>query len=236
MSGPRARPRDFDLVIDGVGVDEIERAFGRADVAHNRFGGIRVHAEGWAVDVWPLARTWAFTERRLPSAEGLADLPRTTFLNVEAAAVELWGRATHGREVYEDGFFDGFRRRVVELNLPDNPYPEFAVLRSFLVAQKLAFRLGPHLVAHIKRMESHTLVSDMNKLLWAHYPEKAVPPGVLSSWYRAVLEHEGDSPLALPFIALDEHERVQRELFDGSQLELWDTLKPAGSESRGWTY
>ena len=236
MAGPRARPRDFDLVVDGVEVDEIERAFADVDVVRNRFGGLRVQSEGWAVDVWPVARTWAFTERRLPSAKGLPDLPRTTFLNVEAVAVELWGRATHGREVYESGFFEGFRQRVVELNLADNPHPEFAILRAFLVARKLRFRLGPRLVEHIQNGSSPALVSTMNELLWTHYPTKAVPPATLSAWHRAVLAHETDAPLALPFVAQYEARPHQADLFEGQQLSLWETLKPMSSSEVAWIY
>ena len=55
--------------------------------------------------IWPLGLTWAFRNGHSgpPSFESLST---TTFLNVEAIAVELWPAKGQGRHVFENHFFD----------------------------------------------------------------------------------------------------------------------------------
>ena len=61
-------------------------------------------------------------------------MPKTTFLNVEAVAVELNPRPTRSRKLYESGFFEGVATETIEINLEENPFPDLCVARSLLTA------------------------------------------------------------------------------------------------------
>src|SRR5262245_6440203 len=83
------RPRDVDIVVQGPPLEILRHLFEKLITRETRFGGLQLRKAEWLFDVWPLDRTWAIVEDKvgLPS---FSYLPRTTFLNVEAVAVEVW--------------------------------------------------------------------------------------------------------------------------------------------------
>ena len=234
--GGRARPRDIDLVIDGVSVDDIADVFADASITRNRFGGLRVHAQGWAIDAWPVQETWAFSQDRLGMSASAAELPRTTFLNVEAVAVELWPRSVWHRRVYDCGFFSAFHEQTVELNFADNPFPEFAVLRSLLVACKLQFCVGPRLADYIRdriAVESYRSLLEINR---QHYPSKLLAPAILHDWIEAIQSAPPDTPVQLPHVSYGAPAK-QTDLFEGHQRALWPRLSTSSFQgAHGWAY
>ena len=213
--GPHAEPRDIDIVVDAADADDIEHALGEFIQRRTRFGGFALRLYGWDVDIWPVKETWAF--RSLWQCEGSVDkLPQTTFLNAEAVLIEVRNPHKKGRRVFEDGFFEGVARRELELNLPDNPYPELCVVRALFLALKLDFTLGPRLVEfivdHADTLDPGTLESVQAK----HYGLVRETARVIDSWIQAIRRHresgEGQ-PFDFPAIA-------------GRQLHIWDDLSP----------
>ena len=108
VAGPSYLPRDVDMVIAGATIDQIAHIVPGRDMRHNRFGGINFVIDNWSVDVWPIDRTWAFL-KHWDKDISMANLPKTTFLNVEAIAVELRTTRGRARRVYEHHFFEGVR-------------------------------------------------------------------------------------------------------------------------------
>lgn len=176
-SGERAEPRDLDLVLDSsLGEDDL--GLGGVENRFNRFGGRRLRDGECEIDLWPLARTWAFQALGIGSRD-FTDLPRTTFLNVEALAVRL-GVATRRLGPWDEAFYRGFLDRMVEVNLEDNPNPLGCVVRSLVTTRRLGFSMGPKLVSYVHR---HTRGKDLEELVdfqTEHYGRVVLPVGQLA--------------------------------------------------------
>ncbi len=95
------RPRDVDIVIQGPPLEILRQLFEKRIARETRFGGLQLRSAEWLFDVWPLERTWAIMEDKV-GVPSFSYLPRTTFLNVEAVAVDLWpARGRSGRYTLE---------------------------------------------------------------------------------------------------------------------------------------
>jgi hypothetical protein len=113
-----------------------------------RFGGLQLAVEGVAVDIWPLQETWGF--RRLGVASPtFADLPRTTFLDVEAVVLELFVEQGAVGVLHTHSFFEAMLAGTMDINLEDNPSPGLCVVRSLGLADRLGFAIGPRLVEYL---------------------------------------------------------------------------------------
>jgi hypothetical protein len=196
--GPRVVPRDVDLVIQPEQTVAFEAQFGSLIRRRTRFGGYVLNVDGWRVDVWPLEQTWAIREG-LVGPPAPANLTRSTFLNVEAVAMSL--RVGRGRTIHESGFFESVRRRILDINLEANPFPDLCVVRSLIMAVTLDFSLSHRLVQYIY-VHSRTL--DMDALLKTqekHYGFVKRDAAYLDSWLSLIRRHavEGtETPLHLP--------------------------------------
>jgi hypothetical protein len=81
--GDAEPPRDVDIVFAGVSTDQIAALFADGLVGRTRFGGLHLKYEACLFDMWSLADTWAL-KKSIKSTFNFEDLPKTTFLNVEA--------------------------------------------------------------------------------------------------------------------------------------------------------
>lgn len=145
--GPSAVPRDVDLVIGNTTVDELSDALARFVDRRTRFGGLQLTVAGITIDIWPLAETWAFRQPTSPPPSFSA-LPQTTFLNVEAVALEIQANGEPG-ELHTYGFFEAILSGMLEINFEDNPSPVLCVARSLDLASRLGFQLGPRLMRYL---------------------------------------------------------------------------------------
>ena len=201
------RPRDVDIVIQGPQLKILRQLFAKLITRETRFGGLQLRQAEWLFDVWPLDRTWAIVEDkvRLPS---FAYLPRTTFLNVEAVAVDVWP-TTPGqeREIYsgDDQFFRAIIDRVVEVNRIENPFPQLCVVRSLVMTHDLGFRMGPKLARYIADHGPTIPDDEMERIQEKHYGLIRVPGTLLREWIRSVcnsLDAGTERDLRLPVNAL----------------------------------
>lgn len=212
------RPRDIDIVIQGAPVEQLREHFEEIVSRETRFGGLQLRRENWQFDMWPLEKTWAFGQDSLEQP-GFADLPKTTFFNLEAIAVDVWPRPGRPRRVFAgDGqFFDGIRNRVLEINREDNPFPSLCVVRALIFAGSLDFSLGPRLARYIVFEGEHMSCDDLEEIQMSHYGRIRQHGDVLKAWIQSVTsQYEGDDivPVSLPLVR---------------QLTLWpdEDIEPA---------
>src|SRR5688500_6989388 len=85
------RPRDVDLVLDVPDIRMVAEHLGLASMRFNRYGGLRVEEPHAHFDLWPAAETWAFKSSGFHFGN-FEQLPLTTFLDIEAIAIDLWPR------------------------------------------------------------------------------------------------------------------------------------------------
>lgn len=166
-ASPLAQPRDIDIVIDCLRREEIEDLVRDFATRTNRFGGIRVMSR-IPIDLWCLRDTWAFTRGFWPRAP--ENLPKTTFLNVEAVVASINpGDGRSGRRIYSAGFFEAIDSQTLRLNCPDNPYPALCIVRTIVMARRLDFWLEPPLAEYLVREASGVSGEDLEQAQRSHY-------------------------------------------------------------------
>ena len=171
------RPRDIDIVFDGINLDDLRSQFSSMVSRETRFGGLQLKRSNMQFDVWPLNRTWSFVHDETPTPT-FSDLPYTTFFNVEAIAVDVWAEPGSTRSIYsgDDQFFAGMLSRTIEINREDNPFPVLSVARSLIMASSLGFAIGPnlsrYLVTHGPSISSSEFETIQNK----HYGQLRMAP------------------------------------------------------------
>jgi hypothetical protein len=204
------RPRDVDIVVEGATSNELLRVFHDLVLRRNRFGGLQLARRGLAVDVWPLSATWAFSQFD-DGQDTLSNLPKTTFLNIEAVAIEVANAVGRPRKVYSSGFFESLDQRVLELNFPQNPFPALCVVRSLVMARKLGFGIGPRLANYIRVHSRDLTMEDLVVAQSQHYGRVLLTEASLERCFRAVDEplSADEAPLTLPSL-----EPLQLELAD----------------------
>jgi hypothetical protein len=148
VGGLGREPHDLDVVISEMSPD-LESYLQPYVRRRTRFGGIEAVVGSWTLDIWALSQTWAF-ERRIVTPAAFGRLPQTTFLNVQAVAVELLETGLPG-QVFEQGFFQAICDRVIDVNLEVNPFPEICALNALITAQESGFSLAPKLVSSLVR-------------------------------------------------------------------------------------
>ncbi len=72
------RPRDIDIVVSGANIDNLRDTFRPFIMRETRFGGLQLARQNWQFDLWPLEKTWAFTQDHCNDQDFEA-LPFTTF-------------------------------------------------------------------------------------------------------------------------------------------------------------
>ncbi len=139
--------RDFTSDIDLVTLEsrqEIYRVIAPFSPIENKFGGFRFVVAKRRFDIWAFDDTWAFREG-IVRGSGFGDLLRTTFFNLDAAALHLGRKELFWTESYKLGI----EKRVLEINLVENPFPERMVRRAIRMALEKDLAIGANLAAFI---------------------------------------------------------------------------------------
>jgi len=187
VNGRPGRPRDVDIVIQGPPLEILRELFGSLISRETRFGGFHLHDAGWEFDVWPLERTWGIVQDRIAHPD-FGNLPNTTFLNIEAAAIDIWPGISGERQIYsgDDHFFKAIIERVVEVNRIENPFPELCVVRSLILVSELEFRIGPRLALYVAEHGPAISESELETVQHRHYGAVRVPGAILREWIKSV--------------------------------------------------
>jgi hypothetical protein len=213
--GLDVRPRDVDIVIADVSLEDISAVFSRSVHRRTRFGGLSLRVDQWKLDVWPLKQTWAFKTLGV-SVPSFEDLPKTTFLNAEAIAVDLFKEPRGKRKVYSFGFFESVRRKVIEVNFEPNPFPKLCVVRSLIMAARLGFGIGPRLAAYIAKHSRGLSKREMMSIQIKHYGSVFCEANTIEGWIEQVAQHlDEGSTSPLPLSVSASHER---------QLKIYETI------------
>lgn len=184
------RPRDIDLVIEGPPLDILRQVFEHFIARETRFGGLQLRRSDWLFDVWPLERTWALVKDQVCEPD-FADLPGTTFLNVEAVAVDVWPSSGLTRRIYSgdnDPFFHAILDRVLEINREENPFPELCVVRSLVMANDTGFNLGPRLAKYITDYGNRLEPGEFEEIQKKHYGSVKVQGNTLLDWTKVITD------------------------------------------------
>jgi hypothetical protein len=216
LFGASEVPRDVDIVVEGVTTSDLEGVFHDLIVEKNRFGGLRLRIRGWLIDIWCFQDTWAIRNQVIKS-QGLQDLVRTTFLNVEAVAAEINTVRGRRRQVFSSGFFDAVQGQVLDINLESNPHPALCVIRTIITAIRLDFFLSPRLATYVVEQTKKASLSQVMEAQESHYGKLRIRESRISAVVTSLAEQLTDvstQRLKIPATRLE-------------QLELWKYWDPA---------
>lgn len=183
--GMKAKPRDIDIVVEQLSTQELYPYLLRHVKRETRFGGLHLDNQGWLFDVWPLHETWAFRNQVIHNTD-VSELPKTTFLNVEAVVIQLSSYRGKGRCIYSSGFFEGISNKVVEINLEENPFPALCVVRSLITAARLQFQIGPRLARYIAHHMRKISMEELIDVQRHHYGTVKCRQNQLFLWHKAI--------------------------------------------------
>jgi len=208
--GGKYYPRDVDVVLQNATTEELINEFQTREYKLNRFGGLHLNVNRWAFDVWPLEKTWGFTHDQsiLPIP---VNLPKTTFLDVEAVAVTLNGPTRVG-DIYSNGFFQAVENRCVGINYINNPFPALCAVRAVITACKLRFRISAELARYFMRVAKECGTSELVYAQEHHYSKvifRAPEIKQLEDHFMRALDADESSVIPLP------------DSYHPTQLRLW---------------
>ncbi len=180
-------PRDLDIVLGYADIKNVADSFSDCTKKWNCYGGVSIQVKDWSIDMWPLQKTWAF-QKKYVEGKGFSDFPKTTFLNIEAVAIQLFGKKGKKREIYSKGFFEAILNKTIEINLKENPNPYTCVVRSLSVAKKFKFAIGPKLARYITHWANQIGLEKLLELYQVRYRTTHFSVDELYSCIKAIEE------------------------------------------------
>jgi hypothetical protein len=158
-------PRDLDIVINFASYEELKKEFSGFPSRPTNLGGICLQIQDWSIDIWPLSETWALKRIGQQKRDDIASFLQTTFLDIDAIAVQLFAKTRKKREIYSKGFFEAIENNCIEVNLAENPNPSVCIVKSLMLRYKFGFQIGPRLSKYILN-ESRNLNIDYLKEIY----------------------------------------------------------------------
>jgi hypothetical protein len=199
-------PRDLDIILGYVPNKELVALFSRNIRGRTGLGGLKLQVKDWSVDLWRLQDTWAFREKKV-AGTGFSDYPKTTFLDIDAVAVELLSIRRQKRRIYSQGFFEAISNKIIELNFQENPEPAKCIVRALQIADRFAFRIGPKLASFIASYMRHVDVQELADIYQRRYSSAHVTADKLHNCMKSIeVQLREDVPvvvggwLATPFV------------------------------------
>src|SRR5690606_15027343 len=152
----------------------------------------------WRVDIWPVQHSWAF---RVGLVEGgtVAELPRTTFLNVEAIAVEV--SPERAARIFDGGFSAAWTTKCLDINLEENPDPLRSALRALFSAAKYRFALSSRLADYVLTQAAHLPPDKLEAIERRHFGQRRFGGETLARWIASIevqRQNTPDIPVHLP--------------------------------------
>lgn len=136
-------PRDYDIVFNPKQEVNLEDFLVGTKYRKNRFGGYSFSLENHKFDLWLLENTWAFRERLVDLS--IDNLVNTVFFNIDSVAVNL-----SSSNVYADKYLNAMETKMLDIILPDNPFPSLCVLRAFVFKNKKGLNFSRRINDYIK--------------------------------------------------------------------------------------
>lgn len=172
LSNVKRFSSDIDLVTTASAQD-IYRLIRPYQPVRNKFGGFRFVCASRLFDIWSLEDTWAIREGYV-KGKSLESLLSTTFFNLDAAFFRISDCRVYAAENYERCL----SRRILDINLQENPDPKQMAVRAVHMAIKkdlfIAPNLGEFILRELYRKSASLLVESYVKNLSEHFLEDPV--------------------------------------------------------------
>jgi hypothetical protein len=206
----RTVPRDLDIIVQYVSLADLEDQLGDYAMERTRYGGLTLQVRDWEIDIWPLLETWAFKHGGI-AGKGLDDFTRTTFLDIDAIAIQLFTRKGCKRRIYDRGFFAAVRDRTIELNFGTNPFPSRCIVKSMLLAARHKFALGPRLVQYIRDHAKRLDIDELVEVSRKRYAAPSLDARTVKRWLEIICNHGSTSQHSV--VSLHAQERGLADLW-----------------------
>jgi hypothetical protein len=218
-------PRDLDIILGYTDIKNIADSFSDFTKKWNCYGGVSIQVKDWSIDMWSLQKTWAF-EKKYVEGKGFSDFPKTTFLNIEAVTIQLFGKRGKKRKIYSKGFFEAILDKTIEINLEESPNPPICVVRSLSVAKKFKFAIGPKLAGYITHYANKIGLEKLLELYQVRYRSTHFSINELYSCIKAIEEQlrvSSKKPVKLPVSDKKNYFRSElwSDLFQNSSQPLF---------------
>jgi len=161
-------PRDLDIVLEYADLNKVADSFADYVKKWNSYGGLSIQIKDYSLDLWLLSETWASKEKNV-EVNSFVDFPKTTFLDIDAVAVQLFKRKRQKRKIYSKGFFEAILKKTIEINFEDNPNPAMCIVRSLRIANKFKFAIGPKLARYIAHYANQIELEEILRLYRIRY-------------------------------------------------------------------
>lgn len=178
-------PRDLDIILGYVSREQLVTLFPDHIKGETSLGGLKLQVRDWSIDVWPIQDTWAFREGKV-AGKGFSDYPKTTFLNIDAVAIQLFSKRRQKREIYSKGFFEGIAERIIEINFPENPTPAECLVRALWMANKFDFAIGPRLARYMISYTNQMGISELAERYQRRYVSMDISVERLHSCFKHI--------------------------------------------------
>lgn len=171
LFGRRGFNSDIDIVIEGdwAGfVTYLERLGARK----NKFGGYRLAAGDWPIDVWNAEDTWAI-KQGLVLYEGIHSLTKTTVLNWDAILMNWRSK----RFICDAGYLEALKCRALDVVLEENPNPLGMAVRVFRhLSSKDARSISRSAVVYLERCTSLYAFEELRDAELSSYGNSIIEP------------------------------------------------------------
>lgn len=190
---------DVDIVVEGDWLNFVRYLEGLG-AKRNKFGGYRLSAGEWPIDVWNAEETWAIRQG-IVVYTGIEALTRTTVLNWDAILMNWRSK----RFVCSNRYLDDLQDRSLHVVLENNPNPLGMAVRVFRhLSTKDARRVSPETVGYLENCTEKFSFEDLSNAEFKTYSNNLIEPVVyrLFSLSRRHRDLEVDERFVLAIIEL----------------------------------
>jgi hypothetical protein len=171
LLGRRGFNSDIDIVVEG-GWNDFVTYLEVIGARRNKFGGYRIFAGDWPIDLWNAEETWAI-KKGLVEYTGISSLTKTTVLNWDAILMNWRTR----NFVCEPWYLDSLRERSLDIVLEENPNPLGMAVRVFRhLSAKDARRISSHAAYYLERCTKLYSFSDLISAELGSYGNSMIEP------------------------------------------------------------
>jgi hypothetical protein len=204
---------DVDIVVEGAW-EPLSRFLDSVGARRNKFGGYRLFAGDWPIDIWNAEDTWAIREN-LVTYEGISSLTKTTVLNWDAILMN-W---RSGAFICSGSYLNTLQARALDVVLEENPNPLGMAVRVFRhLSAKDAKSIGRHAIEYLERTTKFYCLDELIRSENESYGNSVIEP----SLYRLfALSREVDSSdVERRFEVAATELRIRGEVIAGRQFDL----------------
>jgi len=200
-------PRDLDIILGYVSRERLKTLFPDNIIkGQTSLGGLKLQVKDWSIDLWPIQDTWAFKEGKV-AGTGFSDYPETTFLNIEAVAIQLFSKRRQKRKIYSKGFFEAIIEKTIELNFEDNPTPTECIIRALRIASEFKFVIGPRLARYMLSYINQIEIEELAEKYQRRYMSADVTVEKLHNCFKSI-ETQMQAYVKKPVRIFDEQNRI----------------------------